>query len=145
MNKLKSLIIFSSLFIFPVLAFADNREYQRNVYFYPRNNSYYNNQHQGSCNYPRPNFQNSGYNKGNFSEYSFYQIKNGIRNGQLSHNEASELRGELSEIRDKERDYYRDGYLSNWERSNLNKDYREFNHDLKHELNDGEKRNYWRW
>lgn len=153
---MKNILIFSALLLVPIAsARADWRTYNsgnssiyaaQNSYIgnsrhnnhYPRHNSFKN------CDTPRgPRFYNNSHyshNKPKFFAYS--QIKNGIRSGELSPRETRELREELFDIKRKENHYWADGYLSKWERESLRDDYKDFRHDLKHELNDGEHR--WR-
>ena len=78
------------------------------------------------------------------------QIAYGVRSGRLSQREEQDLRRRLAELeRDRAR-YYRDGFLSRNEREDLWDDSRDFQDELNHNLNDGEKRtsrssSWWRW
>ena len=66
----------------------------------------------------------------------------GIRSGRISYREEAELRSRLEELRDQERRYLRDGYLTPYEREDLRDDRADFEKRLNHELADGEKRYY---
>jgi len=80
-----------------------------------------------------------------FVQRPYYdQIGYGVRSGQLSYREEAELRNQRANIERERYQYYRDGKLSRGEREDLSSDYREYQKDLNHELNDGEKRYFWR-
>ncbi len=135
MKTIKNIFVFAAMLLLPVAsAHADwRRPYNNNQKHYNFNN----------CDSPRPRFYSySG--SGHFNNkpifYANSQIRNGIRNGELSPRETRELRGELFDIKRKENHYWSDGYLSKWERDSLKNEYQDFRHDLKHELNDGEHR-----
>ncbi|MBP9837677.1 MAG: hypothetical protein KBC84_03085 [Proteobacteria bacterium] len=100
---------------------------------YSHQNSFYP-QRRPSYNYQRPSY--NSYRNNN----PYKQISYGYRNGQLSYDEVRELNRDLSEIKEKERRYYSDGYLDNREKNKLHDKYKDFRHDLKHELYDGERR-----
>lgn len=68
------------------------------------------------------------------------EIRQGIRSGALSHDEARRLENER---RDLNREYRRDaadGYISPSERRDLRHNERDYQRDLHHQLNDDERR-----
>lgn len=67
-------------------------------------------------------------------------IRNGIRSGALSRDEVRDIREDQRDIREKEQRYWSDGWLSPRERKDLRGDYRDLNKDIRHNLNDGERR-----
>lgn len=67
-------------------------------------------------------------------------LSHGVRTGQLSRAEVAELRDKREQLARQEWRYRRDGYLSRSEREDLRDDYQDYQRDLRHELNDGERR-----
>lgn len=86
--------------------------------------------------YPQP----TGWHNSRFDNRSSWAIENGFRSGELSRSEARELSYREQQLRANEARYARDGFLSAGERRALEEERRDFYHDLKHNLNDGERR-----
>ncbi len=95
----------------------------------------------------RPVFKSGqGYSHQPYYKKSPYNdaISYGVKSGRLSRDEVSELYEKSSDIRQKEHAYWSDGYLSKKEREKLSDMRDDYNKDLRHELNDGEKRkSFW--
>lgn len=135
-------LLFVTVFVLglPSLAMADFR----------RNHSSEHSCYTGSnYGYGNPRFSNYNFSHGprwnNSSVTNRYDqaIRNGIRTGQLSGDEVRELREDQRDIREKEAAYRSDGYLSPRERAKLQDEIQDFRGDLRHELNDGERRGRW--
>ena len=68
------------------------------------------------------------------------RIRRGVRSGQLTRDEARELRRDRRELRRERRAYRDDGTLTREERRELSRDRREFRRDLRRELRDDDRR-----
>ena len=68
------------------------------------------------------------------------RIKEGVRSGQLTHEEAKGLRAQQREIRAKERDMKSDGVLTPQERQELHQDLNESSKNIFQEKHDTETR-----
>lgn len=69
-----------------------------------------------------------------------HRIKQGVRSGELTKDEAKGLREERRAIRQEERDYKADGRLTRDERKDLHQDLNDLSKDIYTEKHDGEKR-----
>lgn len=69
-----------------------------------------------------------------------HRIKQGVRSGELTRDEAQGLRQERHEIRQEERAYKSDGKLTPEERKDLHQDLNAFNKDIHQEKHDEERR-----
>lgn len=68
------------------------------------------------------------------------RINQGVRSGELTKQEAKELRQEQREIHQKEREMKSDGTLTKEERKELHEDLKESNQNIYEEKHDAEKR-----
>ena len=68
------------------------------------------------------------------------RIKQGVRSGELTKEEAKSLRGEQKAIREKERAYKSDGNLTKDERKELHQELNESSQHIAEEKHDAEKR-----
>ena len=68
------------------------------------------------------------------------RIKQGVRSGELTKEEAKSLRGEQKAIREKERAYKSDGNLTKDERKELHQESNESSKHIAEEKHDAEKR-----
>ena len=146
MKRIGSFIFASALLLAPATAFADHG----------RNN---NRCGSGWSKYGQPTYGNTygygyghGYSNGNYGNRgnsrndrwggrnSNDPIAYGVQSGRLSHDEVRELREDQRDIREKRDAYLRDGHLSPRERDSLQDEYADYQKDLRHELNDGERR-----
>jgi len=59
------------------------------------------------------------------------RIENGVRAGTITRGEAARLRAELQEIRRLDRAYHRDGRISQWERSDIDRRIRRLQDQLR--------------
>ncbi len=69
------------------------------------------------------------------------RIAGGVKSGELSKDEAKDLRGDQRELRQKERAYKADGELTKTERKDLHKDLNENSKEIYQEKHDDETRN----
>jgi len=68
------------------------------------------------------------------------RITNGVKSGELTKDEAKELRSDRKAIREEERAYKADGKLTKEERTDLRQDLRENSKNIYEEKHDSEKR-----
>jgi polyhydroxyalkanoate synthesis regulator phasin len=68
------------------------------------------------------------------------RIKQGVKSGELTKDEAKELRQDQREIRQKEREMKSDGTLTKDERKELHQDLKESSQNIYEEKHDAEKR-----
>jgi len=68
------------------------------------------------------------------------RIKQGVKSGELTHEEAKGLRQDRREIRQKEHAYKADGTLTKDERKDLHQDLNAMNKEIYQEKHDAEKR-----
>lgn len=68
------------------------------------------------------------------------RIRQGVRSGELTRNEAQGLREDRREIRQMEREYKSDGVLTRDERRDLHQEQNEFSRNIYQEKHDGERR-----
>jgi CRISPR/Cas system-associated endoribonuclease Cas2 len=68
------------------------------------------------------------------------RIEQGVKSGELTRDEAKELRGDRKELRQKERTYMTDGKLTKEERMDLRKDSKENSKEIYNEKHDEDKR-----
>ena len=123
-------------------------------------NGYNSGYHNGSYNGYNSGHNNNGYHGGNGygqtygTNYGWGQgnrgsteqlISNGARTGQLTGSELKAINREDRELREKAARYRSDGYLSDGERRDLSKEYREFRSEVVEEVNDGEHRRWNKW
>jgi hypothetical protein len=97
---------------------------------------------QGRWNHRNPvqQYNNLSPYRGGMAKRFTNPIAQGINSGRLSQKEARELQRKAFEIHRKERMYLFDGHYSWRERADLKAERHDFYKDLKHELNDGERR-----
>ncbi len=108
----------------------DNRYDNRNGYNYSLPGNRY-----GYSNVPR-----------NYWQMSQNAIERGIRQGNLSQSEVRKLREVQRDIIRKEAAYRRDGRITQNEREELREEYEDFRDELRHQLNDDERRDrYYYW
>ncbi len=69
------------------------------------------------------------------------RIAGGVKSGELTRDEAKDLRGDQKELRQKERAYKADGQLTKDERKDLHKDLNEDSKEIYEEKHDDETRN----
>lgn len=69
-----------------------------------------------------------------------HRIRQGVQSGQLTRDEAKDLRSEQRAIRQEERAYKSDGRLTKEERKDLHQDMNELSKDIYQEKHDGEVR-----
>jgi Skp family chaperone for outer membrane proteins len=69
------------------------------------------------------------------------RIQQGVKSGELTHDEAQELRTERRDIRDLEHTYKEDGSLTRDERQDLHQQLNQQSHEIYEEKHDEEKRN----
>lgn len=69
-----------------------------------------------------------------------HRIRQGVQSGQLTRDEAKDLRNEQRAIRQEERAYKSDGRLTKEERRDLHQDMNELSKDIYQEKHDGESR-----
>src|SRR5262249_11785373 len=82
---------------------------------------------------PAPAVRDPGVNQRQVNQTA--RIANGVKSGELTHDEAQELRDGRQEIRQTERDYKSDGVLTHEERVDLRQDLNQQSqdiHDAKH-------------
>jgi hypothetical protein len=72
--------------------------------------------------------------------YQERRIEQGVRSGELTHQEAKGLRKEERNIRREERSYKSDGKLTRAERRDLHRDLNKASKDIYREKHDGDKR-----
>ena len=131
MNPLKKITLFSTLVLFPAIVHADCSEDSYDYHIRPNTS-----QHSPfSWSYPNENIRIYRWGRQEFDP-----IQQGIRNGELSRAEVRELRQERWNIANKEYAYRRDGQLTEKERKSLRNSWKDYYHDLNHELHDGEHR-----
>lgn len=68
------------------------------------------------------------------------RIKQGVKSGELTKDEAKQLNQERREIRKEEHDYKADGKLTPAERKDLHQDMNQLSKDIHEQKHDGEKR-----
>jgi Skp family chaperone for outer membrane proteins len=68
------------------------------------------------------------------------RIRQGVRSGELTREEARSLMQERRNIRQEERAYKSDGHLTREERKDLHQDLNDLSRDIYHEKHDDEKR-----
>jgi hypothetical protein len=68
------------------------------------------------------------------------RVQQGVRSGELTHEEAKGVREDRREIRQKEREYKSDGKLTASERADLHRDQNEASREIYKEKHDDEKR-----
>ena len=68
------------------------------------------------------------------------RIANGVKSGELTKDEAHELRGDRKALREEERAYKADGKLTKEERMDLHQDARENSKNIYEQKHDAEKR-----
>ena len=69
-----------------------------------------------------------------------HRVKQGVRSGELTRDEARQLREERRAIRQEERAYKSDGKLTREERKDLHQDLNDLSKDIYTEKHDGDKR-----
>ncbi|HEX8719007.1 MAG TPA: hypothetical protein VF736_00065 [Pyrinomonadaceae bacterium] len=70
------------------------------------------------------------------------RIRRGVRSGQLTRDEAQELRQRRRQIREERRTYRSDGTLTRDERRDLRRDRRELGRDIRRERRDDDRRDH---
>lgn len=86
----------------------------------------------------RPGTRDPGVNSR--QHHQQHRVKQGVRSGELTHDEAKGLRHDRREIRQKEREYKSDGKLTRDERKDLHQDMNQASRDIYKEKHDAEKR-----
>ncbi len=156
MKTLQKMAMVAVVLLMPASAHADHsRHHCDNDGRYHGNSANYN-----YGNYSGYGYSNNPYYSNNYGYYPYpprdynrkpvnylwqrnggdYQINEGIRDGALSWREVRDLQNEHRALGQRETIYWADGYLSPAERESLHDSYHKFEHDLNHELNDGERR-----
>lgn len=69
-----------------------------------------------------------------------HRIQQGVRSGEITRDEAKQLRQERRDIKQEERAYKADGKLTREERKDLHQDLNDLSKDIYREKHDGEKR-----
>jgi len=141
MNISKYILVVGALTLLPSLARADRDDY------YGRRD--YSRPDWAANNWQRPesNYRYN-YNYGQERYRGDPVIQQGIASGRLSQAEVRDLREKKRDLEEERREFLADGYLSKNERKDLEKDYRKYNKDVNHELNDGERaspRGFFHW
>ena len=137
MKRIGSLIFAAAVMLAPATAFADHGRNNRcssgwSKYSQPTYGAHYG--------WNRNPYYSNRYDRWGNGRNSNDPIAYGIHSGRLSHDEVRELREDQRDIREKRDEYLRDGYLSQRERDSLRDEYADYQKDLRHELNDGERR-----
>lgn len=69
-----------------------------------------------------------------------HRLQQGVRTGEITRDEAKQLRQERRDIRQEEREYKSDGKLSREERKDLHQDLKDLSKDIYRDKHDGERR-----
>ena len=147
MKSLYKILVASMVVLSPSVAFADfSRHHDDDCKpSYGNHNSGYSNGWWNNSGHSYNQYHNGNWSKPRPASYGWMGQDNralqyGIRSGKLTKNELRELEKDKRELSRDQARYAADGYLSNGERRELREDYQDYQHDLQHELNDGERR-----
>jgi hypothetical protein len=141
---MKKIILSVAVLLAPASAFADHGCGPNNHTSY--DHSSYNRPWTtfGTSSGYRPSYSyNNNYNN-NYRRPDDRLISYGVQSGRLSPRELEDLRRDQQNIQREEQKYLSDGYLDSRERNDLYKDKEAYKKDLYHELNDGERRTFYR-